>query len=316
MRRILLFLLILASALALGACAQGQSPRATTAAAVRLDVLVDPEWVAAHLADSQVRLLDVSSKKELYDQGHLPGAVYVNVSELASPKNAPTSLARLETRLGELGIKRDTTLVLYDDMQSLYAARAFWLLKQVGHERVAVLNGGSARWTQEKRETSKETPKVAPTAYSAAPATPGYRATWDYVLPRLQKTGIALVDARTPAEYTGEQVRGARGGHIPGAVNVEWNKAMRPDGTFRSAEELERLFQRAGVTRDSEIITYCQTGVRGSHAWFVLKYLLGFKNVTLYEGSWEEWSAKGELPVSAEIVKAEPTPTRIPDPCE
>jgi thiosulfate/3-mercaptopyruvate sulfurtransferase len=125
-----------------------------------------------------------------------------------------------------------------------------------------------------------------------------------------------LVDARTPQEFSGEQVRGARGGHIPGAVNVEWSKAMKPDGTFRSVAELERLFQRAGVTRDTPVITYCQTGVRGSHTWFVLKHLLGLPNVTLYEGSWEEWSSRTDLPVSVDIVIPQVTPTKIPDPCD
>ena len=132
----------------------------------------------------------------------------------------------------------------------------------------------------------------------------------------LRAGDVALVDARSPEEFTGAQVRGSRGGHIPGAVNIEWNKTMKSDGTFRSIDELQRLFQRANISRDTSVITYCQTGVRGAHEWFVLKYLLGFENVSLYEGSWEEWSAKSDLPISTAEVLPIAKPTKEPDPCE
>ncbi len=316
MRRFIALLILLAGALVLGACAQGQSPSAVPTGYAHPEVLADTDWVAAHLTDSQVRLIDLSSKKDVYDQGHFPGAVYVSVSELMNPKNLTPS--PLETRLGQLGIKRDTTLVLYDDMQSLYAARAFFLLKQAGHESVKILNGGSVRWTQEKREMTKDVPTFTATTYAASPVTSSDRVTVDYVLPRLQKPYVTLIDARGTAEYTGQQVNGARGGHIPGAVNIEWSSAMMPDGKFRSIDELRRLYERAGISRNSDIITYCQSGTRGAHEWFVLKYLVGMPNVSLYEGSWAEWSNRADLPIETSPERPTPqvTATKEPDPCQ
>lgn len=297
------------------------TPKTSGAGYAHPEVLVDTTWVADHLKDSNVRLMDVSSKREVYDKGHLVGAVYVNVSdELTNPQDAVkgqvATQSQLETVLGRLGILPNSTVVLYDDMNGLYATRAFWVLRYYGHEKVVVLNGGSARWTAEGRELSIQVPTIMTTQYKARAAAGDMRVTWDYVLAALDKPGIVIVDVRSAKEYTGEQVRAARGGHIPGAVNVEWNKAMAADGTFRPFEELTRLYERAGATRDKEIITHCQTGVRAAHTWFVLKYLLGYDRVVLYDGSWEEWGNRADLPVTAEMATVAATPTALPDPCE
>ncbi len=315
MKKYFFLILILVLGLVLIGCAPATpTPRPTGYA--HPEVLVDATWVAGHLTDSQVRLLDVSSKKDVYDQGHLPSAVYVSVGELNNPKNVSPS--PLETRLGQLGVKRESTIILYDDMQSLYAARAFYLLKQAGHDKVMILNGGSSAWTQEKRDLTKDVPNVVPTTYNATPASPSQRVNIDYVSSRLQKPYFTLVDARSAAEYTGQQVNGTRGGHIPGAVNIEWSNAMMPDGKFRSMDELQRLYLRANISRNSDIVTYCQTGVRGAHEWFVLKYLVGMPNVSLYEGSWAEWSNHADLPIETAPVNPMPqgTPTKEPDPCQ
>ena len=314
MKKYLFGVLILTFGLALIGCAPSTPARPTGYA--HPEVLADTTWVATHQSDSQVRLLDVSSKKDVYDQGHLSGAVYVSVSELTNPKNITPS--PLETKLGQLGIKRDMTIVLYDDMSSLYAARAFFLLKQTGHANLKILNGGSAAWTKENRGLTKDVPAFAATTYTMAPSTASDRVTVDYVSTRLHKPYFTLVDARSAAEFTGQQVNGPRGGHIPGAMNIEWNSTLMSDGKFRSIDELMRLYQRAGISTNSDIVTYCQSGVRGSHEWFVLKYLVGMPNVSLYEGSWAEWSSRADLPV--EIEPSVPTPqairTKEPDPCE
>lgn len=297
------------------------APVSATSGYAHPEALLNTDWVAAHLNDPQVRLVDVSSKREVYDQGHLPGSVYINVTtDLLNPVNSENgkilSQAQFETLMRRLGIRRDIEIVLYDDSQSLYAARAFWVLKYFEHPNVAILNGGSQQWSQEKRAMTKDVPSFAATSYAAGGTALDIRTTWGSLLSHIQKPGIAIVDARSPQEFTGEQVRGARGGHIPGAINVEWSKAMKPDGTFRPADELVRLYQRADITRDKSVVTYCQTGVRGAHEWFVLKYLLGYESASLYDGSWEEWGSKSDLPISAEVAIPEATPTKQPDPCE
>ncbi len=325
MKSFLTGVIVLPVLLVVVGCAPTTPTRTAPTTYAQPKVLVDTTWVAAHLSDPQVRLIDLSTKKEVYDQGHLPGAAFVNTADLMAPLTPASGRilpqSQLETRLGRLGIRRDTTIVLYDDMQSLYAARFFWLLKYYSIPNVVILNGGSQRWKQEQRELTKDVPTFATTTYALNPATPAtlpFRPSWDYIAASLKKASVALVDVRSVAEFTGEQVRGARGGHIPGAVNVEWSQAMAPDNTFRSPAELSRLYQRAGITGEQEIITYCQTGTRGAHTWFVLKYLLGFTNVSLYEGSWEEWSGRAELPVAvgANTPASQAAPLKTPAPCE
>ncbi len=325
MKKFFVAIIILFLGLTIISCAPTPTARVAPPAAktgyAHPEALIDTDWVAAHLTDPQVRLMDVSSKREVYGQGHLPGAVYVNLTtDLLNPLGAPNgqtpTQVQLESRLGQLGIRRETTIALYDDMQSLYAARAFWLLKYYDHPNVAILNGGSQQWNLEKRPMTKEVPTFAAATYLAGGVNAEIRVTSEHILPRLQKPGIALLDARTSEEFNGEQVRSTRGGHIPGAVNVEWSKAMKSDGTFRPPDELNRLYQRTGVSRDAQVFTYCQTGTRGAHTWFVLKYLLGFTNVSLYEGSWQEWGNRNDLPISVVALTPQASPTALPEPCE
>ncbi len=263
-------------------------------------VLVDPAWLAANLARPDLRLIDVSTTREVYERGHLPGATYVSVmTDLVDPTHPMKGMAptgeQFQALMRRLGIRNTDAVILYDDARSLYAARAFWVFKLYRHGRVAILDGGSARWAADGRSLVTDVPAVQPSSYVAGQRDDGINATADYIRARLGKA--FLLDARSPREYAGLDVRSARGGHIPGAVNVDWPLATNPDGTFKAVRELRALYARAGVPKDREIITYCQTGVRSAHTWFVLRYLLGHPQVRNYDGSWEEWGNRPDLPV-------------------
>ncbi len=293
--------------LALGACAAPvateQETAATTASEgyANPDALVDTEWVRSHLDDPNVVLLDVSSA-DAYAAGHLPGALYVDRNEELTDPNDPVNgqiLSReaLSELLSRLGISQDDTIVFYDDSSNLSASRAYWVLKYYQHPDVRVYDGGSKKWTAEGGELTTEVPEVTPTDYTAGEADPALRTTWEYVVEHIDDPGTLFCDTRGPEEFTGTDVRAARGGHVPGAINVEWVHAVNEDGTFREAEALADLYRTAGFTPDKEIITYCQTGVRGAHTWFVLSQLLGYPNVRNYDGSWAEYGNNPESPI-------------------
>jgi len=244
----------------------------------------------------------------LYEQGHVPGAVKVDWHEDQQDqvRRDFVDKAGFERLMASRGIANDTTVVFYGDRNNWYACYTFWLFKLYGHRDCRIMNGGRQKWIAENRPLSKETPKHAPTTYTAQEPDLSIRAFRDRVMEFVGATGNkALVDVRSPQEYSGEMLHmvnypqeGAqRGGHIPGARSIPWGKAAREDGTFKSAEELRALYTGEGVTPEKEVVAYCRIGERSSHTWFVLKYLLGYDKVQNYDGSWTEWGSMVGVPI-------------------
>jgi thiosulfate/3-mercaptopyruvate sulfurtransferase len=274
---------------------------------VHPEVLVDADWVQAHLNDPNVRLIEVDVDTKSYEQGHIPGAVGFNWQKELQDQvvRSPLDKAHLEELLSSAGVSNDTTVVLYGDNNNWFAAWALWILKYYGHNDVRLLDGGRVKWLADKREISTEVPSYARTNYKAGEPNNDIRAFRDQILSTLGKEGFTLVDVRSPAEFSGELLAPAnlpqegaqRGGHIPGAANVPWASAVREDGTFKSAEELRAIYGGKGVTPDKDVVAYCRIGERSSHTWFVLNYLLGYNNVRNYDGSWTEWGSLIGAPI-------------------
>ena len=274
---------------------------------VHPEVLVDADWVQAHLHDPKVRLIEVDVDTSAYEQGHIPGAVGFNWKKELQDQvvRAPVSEEQLEELLSRAGVSNDTTIVLYGDNNNWFAAWALWILKYYGHQDVRLLDGGRVKWLADKREITTDVPTYPQTTYHAQAPRQGIRAFRDQILSQLGKADVALVDVRSPGEYSGELLAPAnlpqegaqRGGHIPGAANIPWGMAVREDGTFKPADELRALYAGKGVTEDKEVVAYCRIGERSSHTWYVLHYLLGYPKVRNYDGSWTEWGSLIGAPI-------------------
>jgi thiosulfate/3-mercaptopyruvate sulfurtransferase len=274
------------------------------------EALVDADWVQAHLTDPTVRLIEVDVDTTAYEQGHIPGAVGFNWQRELQEQvmRAPVSKEQLEALLSRAGVSNDTTIVLYGDNNNWFAAWAFWILKYYGHRDVRLLDGGRVKWLADKRELTTAVPSYPRTRYAAQAPRSDIRAFRDQILLSPGRNGFALVDVRSPAEYSGELLAPAnlpqegaqRGGHIPGAANIPWSMAVREDGTFKPADELRSLYQSKGITLEKEVIAYCRIGERSSHTWFVLHYLLGYPHVRNYDGSWTEWGSLIGVPIEKE----------------
>jgi thiosulfate/3-mercaptopyruvate sulfurtransferase len=272
------------------------------------EVLVETNWVSEHLKNSNVRIAEVDYDPTAnYNLGHIPGSV---LFDWRKDMNDPLardilSIQQLEDLLSRSGVGSDTTLVLYGDFNNWFAAFAFWILKYYGVEKVVLSNGGRKKWLAEDREVTKDLPSYGKTSYKAKGPDETIRTYLDNVKKGLGQGNRVLVDVRSPAEFTGEitappeypNEHAQRGGHIPGATNIPWSQAVKEDGTFKSAEELAKLYQGKGVTSDKDVITYCRIGERSSFTWFVLKYLLGYPNVKNYDGSWTEWGNMVRNPI-------------------
>jgi thiosulfate/3-mercaptopyruvate sulfurtransferase len=279
---------------------------ATTQQYANPAALVSTEWVAQHLNDPNVRLIEVDVDTTAYEQGHIPGAIGWNWTTQLCDRIRRDILSKeaWERLLSEAGVTPDTLLVFYGDNNNWFAAYAYWLAKMYGHEKVALMNGGRKKWELEGRPMTTEVPKYTPTNYRAKEPDLSLRAYARDVLEALGKPDEVLVDVRSPAEFNGEILAppglpetAQRAGHIPGAQNIPWGQAVNEDGTFKSPEELRKLYEGKGVTPDKEVIAYCRIGERSSHTWFVLKELLGYPKVRNYDGSWTEWGSMVGVPI-------------------
>jgi thiosulfate/3-mercaptopyruvate sulfurtransferase len=270
------------------------------------EALVETEWVAEHLNDPKVRIVESDEDVLLYDTGHIPGAIRIDWhTELNDPlRRDYLDKEHFEALMREKGIANDTTVVFYGDKNNWWACYAFWVFQLFGHDKAKIMNGGRKKWIEEGRELSRDVPTYPATTYKAKDRDDHrIRAFRDEVRDLLDKEGTtlksgkALVDVRSPGEYSGELLHMAdypqegamRGGHIPGAASIPWARAVRDDGTFKPVAELRELYETQGVTKDKDVVAYCRIGERSSHTWFVLKYLLGYDNVRNYDGSWTEW---------------------------
>ncbi|HXF58176.1 MAG TPA: sulfurtransferase [Actinomycetota bacterium] len=274
------------------------------------DALVETDWLAEHLDDPKVRVVEVDEDTTAYDKGHIPGAVGWNWNtDLHAPVGRDyIDQAGLQALLRKAGVNKDTTVVLYGGNNNWFAAYAYWLLRYLGFSNVKLLNGGRKKWELESRPLTIEVPSYPEGDVEVTgPVVGDFRAFRDEVLSRVtaRDAKTALVDVRSPEEYRGEklapdhlpQEQAQVPGHIPGAVNIPWAKAANEDGTFKSAEELRALYEQAGVTPDKEVIAYCRIGERSAHTWFALKELLGYEKVKNYDGSWTEYGSLVGAPV-------------------
>ena len=269
--------------------------------------LVSTEWVTEHGSDQNIRLVEVDVDTAAYDEGHIAGAVGWNWQNQLQQalKRDIISGEEMAQLLGGSGIGNDTTVVLYGDNNNWFAAWAFWQLRYYGHQDVKLMNGGRAKWVAESRPLSSDAPSHAQTAYSVSSPNEDIRAYRDYVLQAVNAGNIALVDVRSPDEFSGKllappafpQEGAQRGGHIPGAANIPWATAVNEDGTFKSADELAEIYGGKGVDGSTETIAYCRIGERSSHTWFALSELLGYDNVRNYDGSWTEWGSIVRAPI-------------------
>lgn len=270
------------------------------------EVLVSTDWVADHLGEPGLSIVEVDVDTVAYEQGHIPGAIGWNwKTQLSDPvRRDIMSKEDLERLLSESGIARDGTIVLYGDSNNWFAAWAFWQLKIYGHEDVRIMDGGRTKWLSEGRDLTTDVPDVTPTSYQASDADTSLRALLPDVQEAVKAGNVSLVDVRSADEFAGRILAPPglpetcqRGGHIPGASNIGWGLACNEDGTFKSFDELKSLYESKGVNADNDVIAYCRIGERSSHSWFVLKYLLGYPNVTNYDGSWTEWGNLVGAPV-------------------
>lgn len=286
-----------------------------TATYAHPEALVSTDWVAQRLHDPRVKIIEVDVDTTSYDKGHLPGAVGWNwQSDLQDRVARDVIDPRTFARLCEAsGISNDDTVVLYGDNNNWFAAWAFWQFKYHGHKDVRIMNGGRRKWELESRPLTIDKPTISRGRYDIPGTDERIRAYRDEVMSAVGQHRVNLVDVRSPDEYQGRiyappgsKETAQRAGHIPGAANVPWFQTVNEDGTFKSPDELRRLYAQAGVDLTKPTIAYCRIGERSSHTWFVLSYLLGLENVKNYDGSWTEWGNLVGAPIETGAAPAAP----------
>ncbi len=273
------------------------------------EVLVTTDWLAAHLDDPNIRIIESNEDVLLYATGHIPGAVHIDWRDdlqdpLVRDYIAPEAFAELCARNG---ITPETTCIFYGDKSNWWATYALWAFRLFGQRKVVILDGGRDKWVKEGRALTKAKPDFAPTTYPIPPKRydDEIRAFYEEALSQ-SKNRKPLIDVRSPGEFKGEITHMAeypqegvlRGGHIPGAKSIPWKTAVNEDATFKSADELRKIYtDGCNLNQDEEIIAYCRIGERSSHTWFVLHYLLGYEKVRNYDGSWTEWGNRVRAPI-------------------
>jgi thiosulfate/3-mercaptopyruvate sulfurtransferase len=283
------------------------------------EVLVDTGWVASHAGSNTnattVRVVEVDVDTKAYDEGHVPGAIAWawNTQLCDTVVRDILPKAAFEELLTQSGIGNDSTVVLYGDNNNWFAAWAFWQLKIYGHKDARIMDGGRKKWLAEGRDLDTAATKLTPSATPYKATEPDYslRAFLPQVQQAQKTASAVMIDVRSPQEFSGEILAPPglpetcqRGGHIPGARSVPWGKACNDDGTFKSSDELQKLYGAEGVNQSKPVIAYCRIGERSSHTWFVLKYLLGVDNVVNYDGSWTEWGNLVGAPVEKGAAKS------------
>jgi thiosulfate/3-mercaptopyruvate sulfurtransferase len=270
----------------------------------REDVLVTTDWVAQHLSDAKVKLIEVDVDTTAYDEGHIEGAAGFNwTSQLQDQvRRDIATKEQISQLMSDAGVSNGDTIVLYGDNNNWFAAYAFWLLRMYGHQDLKLMDGGRKKWLDEGRPTTKDAPKAAKGSYKAKDPDLSLRASREDVLKAIGKK--TLIDVRSPDEYSGKimappglQETAQRTGHIPSAQNVPWAQAVAEDGTFKSDADLKAIYEPKGIAKGKDAIAYCRIGERSSHTWFALKYLLGIDNVKNYDGSWTEWGSMVGMPI-------------------
>jgi thiosulfate/3-mercaptopyruvate sulfurtransferase len=271
---------------------------------VAQNVLVTTSWVAERVGRPGYRLVEVDVDTLLYREGHIAGAVDFNWTTQLQDQVRRDVLSQdaLEALLGRCGIKETDTVILYGDNNNWFAAYAYWILKMYGHKQLCLMDGGRKKWVLENRPMTTDVSAYTPGIYRAQKPDPALRARQVDVLTGLGQ--LALVDVRSPQEFTGEVIAppgmtetAQRGGHIPGAVSIPWAQAVNEDGSFKSADALQALYGSKGITPDRDVIAYCRIGERSSHTWFVLREILGYPSVRNYDGSWTEWGSMVGVPI-------------------
>jgi thiosulfate/3-mercaptopyruvate sulfurtransferase len=277
------------------------------------EVLLTTDWIASHANDPNIRLVEVDVDTSAYEKGHIKNAVGWNWTTQLNDnvrRDIPNQ-KQFEELCSKSGIGNESTVVLYGDNNNWFSAFAFWQFKVYGHTDVRLMNGGRKKWELEGRPFTTEVPNISATHYSASRPDASIRARREEIFKIIDNRNAYLVDVRSPDEFTGKVIAppgmtetAQRGGHIPGAANIPWSKAVNEDGTFKSYDDLIKLYETQGVRPDREVVAYCRIGERSSHSWFVLKYLLGFENVKNYDGSWTEWGNLIEAPIEKGESKA------------
>ena len=273
------------------------------------EMLVATDWVAQHLDDPQIRIVESNEDPLLYTSGHIPGAVQIDWTVDLNDQLRRDYLDQggFETLMSRNGITPDTTVVFYGDKSNWWACYALWVFQLFGHSKARVMDGGRLKWELEGRELTRAVPSYPHTTYKAAARDDSSeRAFRGEVLTHIE-ADRPLVDVRSPQEFSGEllhmpgspQEGALRGGHIPGAKSVPWSRAANPeDGTFLDADGLRAIYEdEQGLDGSDDIISYCRIGERSSHTWFALKYLLGYGQVRNYDGSWTEWGNLVNVPI-------------------